>query len=63
MKLVRKMVVISMLHDIIIGAQHVSGKSNVIPDLISRFQMKKAREWAPWLDQEPVVIPSKLLPW
>ncbi len=63
MALVRKMAVIAMLNDITIGGAHIKGKHNVIPDFISRFQVAKAKELAPWLDQEPTCIPSKLLPW
>ncbi len=63
MSLVRKMVVITMLNDITIGSAHIAGKHNVIPDHISRFQVHKARQLAPWLDQDQTPIPLKLLPW
>ncbi len=63
MSLVSKLVVIAMLFDITISAAHIAGKHNVIPDHISRFQIHKARKFAPWLDAVPTPIPLKLLPW
>ncbi len=63
MALVRKMAVIAMLNDVTMSAVHIKGKHNVIPDLISRFQVAKARVAAPWLDAQPTRIPSTLLPW
>ena len=63
MGMIRKMVVLSMLHNITFSANHIVGKHNVISDLISTFQVEKARELAPWLDEQPTKIPRGFLPW
>ncbi|MCP3889851.1 MAG: hypothetical protein GY702_13400 [Desulfobulbaceae bacterium] len=63
MSMVRKMVVLAMLNNVHFSALHVPGRHNVIADLISRFQVSKARTWAPWLEEKPTTVPRKLLPW
>ena len=63
MKLLRPMVVQSMLSNIQFYAQHIIGKHNLIPDLLSRFQMEKALKLAPWLDPEPHLVPLEWMPW
>ena len=63
MSMIRRMVVLSMLHNIQFYALHVPGRHNVVADLCSRFQVDKARKWAQWLDKDPTPIPKKLLPW
>ncbi len=47
MAIVRKMVVLAMLNNVQFSALHVPGRHNVIADLISRFQVSKAKTWAP----------------
>ncbi|MCP3932293.1 MAG: hypothetical protein GY705_24740 [Bacteroidetes bacterium] len=63
MGMIRKMVALSMIHNVMFSAVHIPGKHNVIADLLSRFQVEKAQKWAPWLDKEPTTFPKKLLPW
>ncbi|MCP3876743.1 MAG: hypothetical protein GY699_26840 [Desulfobacteraceae bacterium] len=63
MSMVRKMVVLAMLNNVQFSALHVPGRNNVIADLISRFQVSKAKTWAPWLEDKPTFVPHKLLPW
>ena len=63
MSLLRPMVITAMTHNIQFYSQHIPGKLNVIPDLLSRFQIQKALTMAPWLDPTPLQIPSLWLPW
>jgi len=63
MALLRPMVLISMLNNIQFQADHIPGKHNLIPDLLSRFQISKARSVAPWLQPQPHQIPRDWLPW
>ncbi|MCP3678772.1 MAG: hypothetical protein GY782_00060 [Gammaproteobacteria bacterium] len=63
MGMVRKMVILSMLHNIQFSANHIPGKHNVVSDLLSRFQVPKAKLWAPWLDELPTQVPTHFLPW
>jgi hypothetical protein len=61
MRLVRRLVVAALVHDIDFSSQHVPGKSNMVADLLSRNKFQAARAWAPWLDPEPQSIPDSLL--
>ena len=63
MNLLRPMVVSSMINDVQFYAFHIPGKSNTIADLMSRFQVQKAKNLAPWLDPLPLDIPHQWLPW
>ena len=63
MQLVRQLVVAAMTYNIQFRAQHIAGKLNVIPDLISRLQEDKARLLKPDLDPLPTQIPPQWLPW
>ena len=63
MSLLRPMVTSAMLNDIQFYAEHVPGKHNVIPDLLSRFQVSKALDLAKWMDRDPHSIPKQWLPW
>ena len=62
MKLVRKLVLCSLTHNIHFRARHIPGKHNVIPDLLSRSQFQKARKLAPWLDSLPTPTPEECMP-
>ena len=63
MVLLRKMVLISMNTGIEFSAKHIKGSHNLVVDALSRLNLQKARELAPWLDQEPTNIPLEWLPW
>jgi hypothetical protein len=63
MVLVRQLVVASMSHNIHFRAQHIRGKLNIVPDLLSRLQEDKARELRPDLEEHPSQIPQPWLPW
>ena len=63
MSLVRSLVVSTLKHNILFSAKHIPGKSNTIPDLLSRSQVGLALSKAPWLDQIPQPVPHHFLPW
>lgn len=42
-------------------AKHIPGKYNMVADSLSRLQFQRAREAAPYLDQQPTAIPGHLL--
>ena len=63
MILIRRFVVACLKFNTLVKAKHIPGKSNVIADRLSRFQIAAAREFAPWLDKEATAIPPMLLPW
>lgn len=58
MVLVRRLVVAALKFNIFFRAKHIPGKTNVVADQLSRFCFQRAREYAPWLDPNPVVIPE-----
>jgi len=62
MTLIRRVVLSCLQHNILFMAEHVPGYQNVIPDLISRFQVPRAKQLAPWLDEMQTPIPEHLLP-
>ena len=61
MKLVRRLVIAALKHNIFFRSKHIAGKSNVVCDLLSRFSFQEAQKITPWLDVERTVIPSPLL--
>ena len=60
MSLLRFFVIHCMRHNILVKAQHIPGKSNVVPDLISRQQISQARQHQPSLELLPYSIPETL---
>ena len=63
MSLLRQFVVLCMQYNILFKGKHIPGKINTVADAISRFQIEKAREVRPTLQQLPVGIDSAWLPW
>ena len=61
MTLVRRFVILCMNHNILIRSEHIPGKQNVLPDLLSRFQIKQFNAMAPNMDTKPTPIPRDLL--
>ena len=61
MILVRRLVLNCINNNILIKAVHLPGRENLIPDLISRKQVPKALELAPFLNRTPDPIPDHLL--
>lgn len=61
MKLVRKLVVFCMKFNIFMKAVHIEGLKNVLPDLLSRFQIEKFRQKAKHMNQFPTNIDPAIL--
>lgn len=61
MALVRRLILATMKFNILIRAEHVPGKYNILPDLLSRLQITRFRSLAPHMDIQPTTVPSDLL--
>ncbi len=61
--LLRHLVLFCLQFNIHFCAKHIPGKSNIVPDCISRFQLDKARRFQPSLHPDPELCPQELLPW
>lgn len=61
MRLLRRLVLVALRHNIWFRAKHIAGKSNIVADRLSRFDFQAAREAAPWLDKDPAVVPTASL--
>lgn len=62
MRLVRKLVVTCMLHNIHFRARHISGHNNVLADSLSRLQVAKFRAAAPWAEAQPTALSVTMQP-
>ena len=60
MVLVRRFVICCMSFNILTKAFHIPGKKNVLPDLLSRFQVEEFHRLAPAMDTVPTPIPEQL---
>ena len=58
----RKLIVLLMLHNIDLRAEHVPGVNNVLCDRISRFQVTEDLLHQNSMDEKPLVIPDFLQP-
>ena len=63
MPLVRTMTVAMMRQNVVVRAKHVPGKSNMVADMLSRFQDSPAMLATYGLDPVRSAIPQALLPW
>ena len=61
MRLVRRLVMVCLQKNILMQAEHIPGNYNVLPDLLSRFQVQEFRRRAPYMDVDPTVVSSGLL--
>lgn len=61
MKLVRRLVLITMLNNIQFKPIHICTKNNSVADAISRFQMSRFRSLAPQAQIHPSPIPEEFL--
>ena len=61
MKLVRRLVVAAIRHNIMFHSKHVPGKTNYVADNLSRFQLQEAKQWAPWLDRDQCTLLTAFL--
>ncbi|XP_053392697.1 uncharacterized protein LOC128555162 isoform X1 [Mercenaria mercenaria] len=62
MFLLRKLVLYCLQQNIHFIARHVKGKDNSIADALSRFQIQRFRQLAPFCNQEPATISQALQP-
>lgn len=60
MVLVRKLVMLTLKHNILIKGVHIKGSLNSICDSLSRCNWQRFRELAPMAEKEPTPIPSHL---
>ena len=60
--LLRRLVAVTLEHNIYVRSVHVPGARNIIPDLLSRNQVHQARREQPTLVDQPVKVPDYLLP-
>lgn len=61
MALVRRLVLVCLEKNILMQAKHIPGNYNVLPDLLSRFQVHEFRKQAPYMDKNPTVTNISLL--
>ena len=61
MRLVRRLVIAALTHNIFFKANHIRGDHNCIADHLSRFKFQEARTLAPWLDHQPTMLPHHLI--
>ena len=62
MRLLRKLVTRQLVSNISIHAVHITSRSNIIADLISRCRFEQARSLAPFLEKNPVQLKPELMP-
>lgn len=61
MKLVRRLVLVTLSQNILFKAKHIPGKSNTLADHLSRFKFQEAFRIAPHLNPSQTVVPKDLL--
>ena len=61
MDLVRYLTLLTLGSNFCIRAEHIEGKRNDIADSLSRFQMDRFRELAPYAIRDPCLVPPELL--
>ena len=62
MKIVRPLVLLLIQHNIDLRCQHIAGRLNILPDLISRFQVTDGVLGQHNMSHQPTPIPHHLLP-
>ena len=60
MRLLRRLVCVSLKFNVHVRAKHVPGKLNTLADQLSRFNFQEALLSAPHLSRNPTEIPSRL---
>ena len=61
MSLVRKFVILCMRYNILTKAEHIPGSRNILPDLLSRFQIRDFKNRAPQMNTELTKVPDSVL--
>ena len=62
MFLLRKLILQCLKLNISFSCSWLAGRSNIVADALSRFQMTSFRRFAKWADPEPVQLPEDILP-
>ena len=58
----RRLALVTLQYNIMIKAEDIPGKINLVADYLSRYLLQEARNVAPWLNQQPSPIPKHLAP-
>lgn len=53
----RRLMILSLSHNVHFIAEHISGKSNKYVDLLSRLQVDEFKVQFPFMDNEPTEVP------
>lgn len=61
MSLIRRLVLACLEYNILFRAEHIPGKQNILPDLLSHLQVEKFSKLAPHMDRYHTIIPRKYL--
>lgn len=61
MKLIRRLVLQALSHNILFREKHIAGKSNTLADHLSRFKFQEAFQVAPHLNLTQTKVPHRLL--
>lgn len=61
MKLIRRLVLQALSHNILFRAKHIAGKSNTLADHLSRFKFQEAFQVAPHLNRTQTNVPNSFL--
>ena len=62
MVLIRKLVMLSLVHNVRIYTRYVSSKENLRADLLSRLKLDIFKNRFPFVDPEPTMVPADLWP-
>ena len=62
MALLRPLVLACLRFNINFAARHIPGRFNTLADMLSRSQVDKFRELAPWANLNPVEVPQCVSP-
>lgn len=60
MELVRILTLLTLKYNFYFKAKHISGSRNEVADALSRFQVTRFRQLAPWADGKPQRVPKNL---
>lgn len=58
MFLLRKLILMSLKHNILFKAEHILGKKNNLNDALSRLQIQKFRHLHPEAEKHPMSVPA-----
>lgn len=61
MKLMRRLMILSLSYNVHFIAEHIPGKSNKAADLLSRLQVDEFKVQFPFTDNEPTQVSQELV--